>query len=540
MDKFRQLHTPSALSAFILLTSLVSPGLAPAQLSRQQAAPLQYSPQLVAEIRRVQQAALESDYAYRQLAHLTNNIGPRLSGSPQAQAAVEYVAAELRKLGLEVQLEKVIVPHWVRGEETGALVEYAGLAPATTQKIVLTALGGSVATPNDGLIAEVLVVNNFDELQALGRERVAGKIVLFNARFDQRLADNGFAGQAYGQSVIYRGTGASAAARLGAVGALNRSAGGADYRLPHTGALRYASDAPQIPAAAVTSEDADTIAQLAGEGKVRMRLVLTPQTLPDTVSYNVIGDLKGSEHPEQVVIVSGHLDSWDLGRGAIDDGAGVVVAMQTAQLLKRLHLQPKRTIRVIAWMNEENGLKGATAYAQDHKDDFVNHFAAIETDLGAGRALGFIATGKPGILPLLQPLSAILQNQGAGISRTAEEAGSDVGVLEAAGVPTFAPLQDTRTYFNYHHTAADTLDKVNPRDLQELSAAVAALAYTLANMPQSLPRSVVRQTSVCRCSYSYSSWGDKLKFVGHKAPSSLCRRTPYDSHDPTSTDDSSL
>ena len=461
----------------------------PAQLSRPpQAPPLQYSPQFVAEIRRVQQAALASDYAYRQLAHLSNNIGPRLSGSPQAQTAVEYVAAELRKLGLEVQLEKVMVPHWVRGEETAALTDYPGMAPNTTQKIVLTALGGSVATPNEGLTAEVVVVNDFDELQALGRDGVAGKIVLFNAKFDQQLADNGYAGPAYGQAVIYRGIGASAAARLGAVAALNRSAGGADYRLPHTGALRYADDAPKIPAAAVTSEDAETIAHLAGEGKVRMHLVLTPQTLPDAVSYNVIADLKGSEHPEQIVIVSGHLDSWDLGRGAIDDGAGVVVAMQTAQLLKQLKLRPQRTLRVIAWMNEENGQMGARTYAQDHKDDFANHFAAIECDLGAGHPLGFYAQGKPELLTVLQPLATILQSQGAGVTRMVDETGTDVAPLGEAGVPTFAPIQDSRTYFNYHHTAADTLDKVNPKELQENCAVVAALAYTLASMPQTLPR----------------------------------------------------
>jgi len=460
-----------------------------AQLSRSPQPPaVQYSPELISQIKRIQQAALESDYAYRQLAHLSNNIGPRLSGSPQAQTAVEYVANELRKLGLDVQLEKVMVPHWVRGEETGALTDYPGMAPGTTQKIVLTALGGSVATPNEGLTAEVVVVNNFDELTALGRERVAGKIVLFNAKFDQQLADNGFAGPAYGQSVIYRGIGATAAARLGAVAALNRSAGGADYRLPHTGALRYADDAPKIPAAAVTAEDAETMAQLAREGRVRMHLVLTPQTLPDAVSYNVIADLKGSEHPEQIVISSGHLDSWDLGRGAIDDGAGVVIAMQTAQLLKQLHLRPKRTIRIIAWMNEENGTRGARAYADDHKAELANHFAAIESDLGAGHPLGFYAQGKPELLTLLQPLSTVLQSQGAGVTRLVEETGSDVAPLGEAGVPTFAPIQDARTYFNYHHTAADTLDKVNPRELQENCALVAALAYTLANMPQTLPR----------------------------------------------------
>ena len=489
MVKLRQLHAPSALSAFILLTLLVLPGLAPGQLSRPAQAPaVQYSTQLVSEIGKIQQAALESDYAYRQLAHLSNNIGPRLSGSPQAQQAVEYVAGELRKLGLEVQLEKVVVPHWVRGEETGALTEYPGMAPDTTQKIVLTALGGSVATPKEGLNAEVVVVNNFEDLQALGRDRVAGKIVLFNAKFDQRLADNGFAGPAYGQAVIYRGIGASAAARLGAVASLNRSAGGADYRLPHTGALRYADDAPQIPAAAVASEDAELIAHLASEGRVRMHLVLTPQTLPDAVSYNVIGDLKGSEHPEQIVIVSGHLDSWDLGRGAIDDGAGVAIAMQAAQLLKQLNLRPKRTLRVIAWMNEENGTMGARTYAKDYQNEIANHFAAIEADLGAGHPLGFYAQGKPEILTLLQPLAVILQSQGAGVTRLVEETGSDVAPLGAAGVPTFAPIQDARTYFNYHHTAADTLDKVNPKELQEDCAVVATLAYTLASMPQSLPR----------------------------------------------------
>jgi Zn-dependent M28 family amino/carboxypeptidase len=460
-----------------------------AQLSRPPATPpLQYSPQFVAEIKKVQQAALGSDYAYRQVAHLANNIGPRLSGSAQAQAAVEYVAAELRKLGLEVQLEKVMVPHWVRGEETAALTDYPSMAPNTTQKIVLTALGGSVATPSDGLTAEVVVVNNFDELQALGRDRVVGKIVLFNAKFDQQLADNGFAGPAYGQSVIYRGIGASAAARLGAVAALNRSAGGADYRLPHTGALRYAEDASKIPAAAVASEDADLIAHLTSEGKVRMRLVLTPQTLPDAVSYNVIADLKGSEHPEQIVIVSGHLDSWDLGTGAIDDGAGVAVAMQAAQLLRQLNLRPRRTLRVIAWMNEENGTRGALAYAKDYQNEVANHFAAIETDLGAGHPMGFNAQGKQEILTLLQPLAVILQSQGAGVTRLVEETGSDIGPLGAAGVPTFAPIQDSRTYFNYHHTAADTLDKVNPKELQENCAVVAALAYTLASMPQALPR----------------------------------------------------
>ncbi len=452
-------------------------------------APVNYPPQLTSALKRIQQAALESDYAYAQVAHLSNNIGPRLSGSPQAQHAVEYVAAELKRLGLEVQLEKVMVPHWVRGEETATLVQFPGMAPNTTQKIVLTALGGSTATAANGLVAEVVVVNNFEELQELGRKNVAGKIVLFNVLFDKQLAAQGFAGPAYGQAVAYRAAGPSAAARLGAVAALVRSVGGAEYRLPHTGQTRYAADAPRVPAAAVTAEDADLIAYLAGQGgPVKVRLTLTPQSLPDVVSYNVIGDLKGSEHPEQVVIVSGHLDSWDLGTGAIDDGAGVAIAMQTAQLLKQLRLRPKRTIRVVAWMSEENSLNGGRTYAADHKDDIANQFAAIESDLGAGHPAGFYVQGKLELLPLFEPLAAILQTSGAGVLLSADETGADISFLGAAGVPTFSPIQDGRTYFNYHHTAADTLDKIVIRELQENCAVVAALAYTLADLPQALPR----------------------------------------------------
>jgi len=260
------------------------------------------------------------------------------------------------------------------------------------------------------------------------------------------------------------------------------------YRLPHTGALRYADDAPKIPAASVASEDADLITHLAGQGRVRMRLVLTPETLPDAVSYNVVADLKGRENPEQIVVVSGHLDSWDLGTGALDDGAGCVMAMQAVQLIKQLRLRPRRTVRVVLWMNEENGLMGARTYAIDHKNELASHFAAIEADIGSGRPLGFNASGKPEILRMLQPLATILQSQGAGITQLVAETGADISVIGAAGVPTFAPLQDTRTYFNYHHTAADTLDKVDPRDLQENCAVVAALTYTLANMPEQLPR----------------------------------------------------
>ncbi|MEY2548839.1 MAG: hypothetical protein QOD64_1421, partial [Verrucomicrobiota bacterium] len=243
--------------------------------------PALYSPQTISELKQLQQAALKSDYAYRQVAHLSNNIGPRLSGSVQAQKAVDYVAAELKALGLEVQLEKLMVPHWVRGEETAALVEFPGMAENTTQKVLLCALGSSVATPPEGLTAEVVVVRDFDELEALGKEKVSGKIVLFNYHFDKQLAAQSRAGEAYGQAVRYRSDGPSAAGRLGAVAALIRSVGGAEYRLPHTGQTDYKNDAPKVPAAAVTAEDADLIAALAPQGTVKMRLVLTPQQLPD-------------------------------------------------------------------------------------------------------------------------------------------------------------------------------------------------------------------------------------------------------------------
>jgi Zn-dependent M28 family amino/carboxypeptidase len=453
--------------------------------------PLLYSPQTLADLKRLQQAALNSNYAYRQVAYLANNIGPRLSGSAQAQKAVEYVAGELKALGLEVQWEKVMVPHWVRGDETAALVQFPGQTETTTQKIVLTALGGSVATPAEGLTADVVVVRNFEELKSLGRDKVAGKIVLFNYPFDKQMAAEGYGGDAYGEAVVYRNDGPSEAAKLGAAIALLRSVGGADYRLPHTGNTKFAEGVPKIPAAAVAAEDADLIAALIAEGPVRMRIVLTPQQLPDAVSYNVIGDLKGSEHPEQVIIVSGHLDSWDLGTGATDDGAGLAVSMEAAHLIQQLRLRPKRTIRVIAWMNEENGLGGSKTYAKDHEKDMGNHFAAIETDGGAGHPLGINMKTKPEVKSLLEPVAKVLQDSGAGALRFTEHAGADIEPLDKAGVPTFAPIQDSRFYFNYHHTAADTLDKIVPKELAENSAVVAVLSYALANIEQALPRTVM-------------------------------------------------
>ena len=443
-----------------------------------------YSAELTRELTGLRDAALADDYAYQQVAHLTENIGPRSSGSAQSAAAVQYVADELRKLGLEVRLEEVRVPRWIRGIDAAELVEYPGQAPGTGQNILVTALGGNAPTSADGITADVVVVKSFDELKSMGRDKVAGKVVLFNVAFDKEKAANGMAGDAYGEAVAYRGSGAKAAADLGAVASLVRSVGNADYRLPHTGWNAAAG----IPAGAVSSEDADLMAHLAAQGKIRIHLTLTTHNGPEVLSYNVVGDFRGSEHPEQVVIVSGHLDSWDLGTGAIDDAAGVAVAMETAELIGRLRLHPRRTIRVIAWMDEENGGRGHDAYAKTHAGEFSNYAAAIESDLGAGHPLGFRADVSPKALPLLKPVQDILQSFGANlIHLTDESPGADIEPLAKAGIPTLGILQDARTYFSYHHTAADTLDKIMPQELRENAAALAVMGYALANLRERLP-----------------------------------------------------
>ncbi|MGO9932728.1 MAG: M20/M25/M40 family metallo-hydrolase, partial [Steroidobacteraceae bacterium] len=419
------------------------------------------------------------------LEHLTENIGPRPAGSAQAQAAAEYVADEMRKIGLDVHLEPAQVTHFVRGEEKAQLVEYPGQAPETTQRIVLTAISGTSPTPAEGITAEVVVVHSFDQLSALGHTKVAGKIVLFNVAYDERKALGGMAFEAYGEAVVYRVRGAKAASDLGAVASLIRSVGGADYRLPHTGL----STAAGIPAAALAAEDAELVDHLAAQGRVRMHLTLTSQSLPEVTGYNVVADLKGSEHPEQIVVVSGHLDSWDLGRGAIDDGAGVVISMATAEILQRLHIRPRRTLRVIAWMDEENGGGGNKTYAKTHAAEFPNHIAAIESDAGAGHPLGFHMKMSPAALAALQPLADILRPVGSTVFRSAESSpGSDIEPLVDAGVPGIGIMQDGRKYFDYHHSAADTLDKVDPRELRENAAAMAVMGYALASMHDALPR----------------------------------------------------
>ena len=445
-----------------------------------------FPPELMQQLEAIKTAALNDEYAYQQLAHLTEDIGARPAGSAGARAAVEYIAAQMRSLGLEVHLEELKVRHWVRGTETAELVRGPGFALGIQQRVVVTALGGSTSTGDQGITADVVVVNNFDQLQALGRDKVAGKFVLFNKKFDKQKADSGLAFAAYRENVSYRETGPKAAADLGAVAALVRSIGGAEYRLPHAGD----SDAAGIPAAAITAEDGDLIAHLAAQGPVRMHLTLTPQRQPDETSYNVIGDLRGTEHPEQIVIVSGHLDSWDLGTGALDDGAGVVMALETAQIIQQLHLRPKRTLRVIAWMDEETDGAGSNRYKEEHHGDFPNHIAAIESDVGAAHPFGFFTRMSKSAAEALKPVQSVLMSTGAAtFQESLHPPGlTDIAPMAEEGVPILGPIQDARTYYNYHHTAADTLDKVVPSELRENAAAMAVMAFALTNMKDPLPR----------------------------------------------------
>jgi Zn-dependent M28 family amino/carboxypeptidase len=391
----------------------------------------------------------------------------------------------MRKLGLEVKLQPVMVRRFIRGDDSAELVEYPGQVAGAKQKVFVAALLGNSPTPDAGITGEVVVAHSFDDLTSLGRDRVAGKIVLFDFAFDSSKAAAGRAGAAYGESVRYRTAGAEAAEQLGAIGALVRSTGDGAFRLPHTG---Y-SAAAHIPAGAVSAEDAMLMARLAQKGRVRIRLSLPTHVGPEVQSYNVIADLKGSEHPEQVVIVSGHLDSWDLGTGAIDDGAGVVVAMETVELLHRLNLHPKRTIRVIAWMNEEMGATGRDIYAKEYASQIGNHVAALESDLGAEHPLGFHVRSSEAAQQELTPVLDVLRPIGASLFDVVTSSPeTDIEPLSDKGVPAFGVWQNGLKYFTYHHTAADTLDKVVPSELRENAACMAVMAYALAQTPDPLPR----------------------------------------------------
>ena len=428
----------------------------------------------------LQKTVATSDYFHEQVRFLCNSIGPRLSGSPQAAAAVEYVSAQMRGLGLNVKLEPVTVPHWVRGDEEAYLTRYPGQARGTTQGIVVTALGNTPATPLDGLNAPVLVVSDFHEFDRLTTQQISGKIVLFNFPFDEAVASAGHAEEAYESAVIYRSEGPARAAAKGAVATLVRSVGFGGSRLAHTGNTRFPDGTRSIAAGAVTTEDADLIAALSAEGPVELHLKLTPRDLPPEQSYNVIADLRGAEHPDEIVIVSGHLDSWDLGTGALDDAAGLAVAMDVIRLIKQMNPHPARTVRFVAWMNEENGVAGGRAYAEAHRQELANHVAAIELDYGDGRPLGLKVQATE---QRFEPISSALHSIGdpaGGVIRVESSPAVDIGPINRLGVPAIAPLQDTRRYFRYHHTAADTFEKVNFEELRQNLALVTGLANALA------------------------------------------------------------
>jgi hypothetical protein len=417
---------------------------------------------------------LASSKAYDTLEYLTDNIGPRLSGSPGAAAAVEWATGRFRAWGIDVTTEPVMVPHWERGEERASLVSHMN------QKIVLTALGGSVATPPEGITAEVVEVGSFDELKSLG-EKVKGKIVLFRNPMNMEMVRDDKSFLAYRDAVAFRGAGASRAAEQGAVAALIYSVASASLRTPHTGSLRYDDNVPKISGAALTTEDALLVHRLLAKGEsVRMHLVLTPRTFPDAQSANVIAEIRGSEHPQEIVLISGHLDSWDLATGAIDDGSGVAMVMETMRLIKEMNLKPRRTIRCVLFMNEENGTRGGKQYADDHKDSLAQHVAAIETDAGAAAPRSFATTLDAAGIEALMPFTAALKTLGAHSFMAGQHTGSDTEYLTSKGVTGFGLTPDSRHYFDYHHSPADTLDKIDPKELAQDSAAVAALSWALA------------------------------------------------------------
>ena len=418
-------------------------------------------------------AALTSDHAYSRLAHLTDHIGNRISGSKNLERAIEWAVAEMKRDGLDnVRAEKVMVPHWVRGEESLEM-----LTPVSRNLQVL-GLGNSVGTPAEGISAEAIVVRNFAELDRLG-ERVRGKIVVYNAPFTS-----------YGVTVEYRVRGASRAARYGAVAALVRSITPVSLQTPHTGAMIYDPTQPKIPVAAITIEVAEFLQRMNDRGdRPTLRLKMEAKFLPDAESANVIAELKGSEKPDEVVVIGGHFDSWDVGQGAHDDGGGCIVAWETVRLLRELGLRPRRTIRVVLYTNEENGLRGGNAYRDAHRTEIAKHILAIESDSGVYRPEGF---GLEATAPLqarsnMQEIAKLLT--GIGADRIAEDGGgADIGTITREGVVGASLDVDGTHYFDIHHTQADTLDKVNPRELQMCVATMAVMAYTVAEMPEEFGR----------------------------------------------------
>jgi hypothetical protein len=431
------------------------------------------------DARRIIEAATAGNDAWKKMRELCDGIGHRLSGSESLERAIRWALDTMKADGAEnVRGEKVMVPKWVRGDESATLIE------PRHQRLGMLGLGGSVGTPPEGITAEVVAVRDKEHLDELG-EAVRGKIVLFNYAMPPYSEEKG---TSYGPTVRYRGNGARWAAEYGAVAALVRSVTARSLHTPHTGAMNYGDAETKIPSAAVTIEDAESIARLCeAGGKVVVRLKMEARTHDDAESANAIGELVGREKPDEVVVIGGHIDSWDVGQGAHDDGGGCVIAMEAINVLRKLNLRPRRTIRVVLFTNEENGLRGGRAYAEDHKEELAGHVAAIESDSGvfAPRSYGVsindeaeqaVAVRQLGdIVTLLEPVGPIRADSGGG--------GADIGPMGPAGVPTLGHEVDMSRYFDYHHTNADTLDKVDPEELSKNVAALAVMAYVLADMP---------------------------------------------------------
>lgn len=427
---------------------------------------------------RLMETALTGSKAFDTLAHLCDRIGPRLSGSPQLEKAIAWTAEAMKGDGLDrVWTEPVMVPHWVRGAETGRI-----LAPVEHPMAVM-ALGMSDATPEGGVTAEVLEVSSLEEVRALG-DRAKGKIVLYN----KEIFPNGGEERGYGSAARLRHRGAVEAAKVGAVGMLIRSLATADFRLPHTGSMGYEEGVPRIPAAAVAPEDAELIHRLLAAGDpVRVTFTLGCKNLPDAPSANVLGEIRGREKPEEVVVIGGHLDSWDVGCGAHDDGAGIAIVMDAMRIIRESGLRPRRTIRAVLFTNEENGLRGGKDYAERHAAELATHVAAIESDGGGFRPLGFGVTAGAGAVEIVRKLASPL----ARIEADKVEdggGGADISPMKQSGVPQMNLRQDSTRYFDYHHTMADTLDKVDPHELAMNVAAMAVMAYGIADMEGTLAR----------------------------------------------------
>jgi carboxypeptidase Q len=422
-------------------------------------------------------AATGDSAAYARLGRLVDTFGHRLSGSAGLEAAIDWILSEMKSDGLQnVRGERVMVPHWVRGAESADLVKPRA-AP-----LRMLGLGGSVATPKNGITAPVLVVNSFDDLRSRASE-ARGKIVLFDAPFTN-----------YRETVHYRVEGASAAARVGAVASLIRSVASFSIRSPHTGVMHYDSTVAQIPTAALSVEDAQMLHRFQDRGQpVVVRLRMGARTLPDAPSRNVVAEVVGRERSDEVVVLGGHIDSWDVGQGAMDDGGGAVAAWEAVRLIHRLGLRPRRTIRVVLWTNEENGGKGGLGYRDAHAGQMENHVLAMESDNGVFTPYGFRFSGSDAALARVQQVAALLQPIGASkVLREKESPEADIAPLVERGVPGVGLEVDRTRYFWFHHSDGDTLDKLDPAELARCVAAMAVMAYVIADLPDPLARTATR------------------------------------------------